>query len=176
MPPGSAGVRRSIEPRTPPSGSYRSWRAFADALLAGRQPRLQADGAFCPRPLSAAPRASRALGHVLPVKGARGWTSETRLSSLASGPASFEASRLFWSSSPHRSCSQAQAPGGCWLIRPSSLAALRALRPGRDPPSPEGPSSRSRRPFALRTELAPSPSLEISFVSVVEFRTASFRT
>jgi hypothetical protein len=71
-------VRRSIEPRTPPSGSYRSWSTFADARLAGRQPRLQADGAFCPRPLSAAPRASRALHHAFPVKGTRGWTSETR--------------------------------------------------------------------------------------------------
>jgi len=78
---------RSIEPRMPPSGGDPAGGAFAAhrrqspaPVAPGRRREAEsphATGASCPRPLSAAPRASHALDPHGPVTGTRGRASET---------------------------------------------------------------------------------------------------
>jgi len=112
-------------------------------------------GAFCPCPLSAAPRTSHALPSAVPRRSAR---LEPRRCDIearsvdSSLSESFEASQLFWGLAPHRVSSRARVRGGAGLAPFGPLRNLRAVCLGRDAPSPE----------RLRSLLAPSTPLRSS--------------
>jgi len=78
-------IRASIERSASPSSGDPAHKRFASAMCASRQPRstpcrASSNGASCPCPLSAAPRASLPLAAHPLVEGARRWTSKTQLS------------------------------------------------------------------------------------------------
>jgi len=133
-------LARSIEPRPPPSGGdpagVRLRRTDANRQLPptrGTSALTESpsiDGSVLPAPpLGGAPRLPRP-SVAAPAKGTAAWAPETLLSGPAGGPTSLDADQLLWGSTPHRHGSQTRALRGAWLIHPSSLAALRALRLG----------------------------------------------
>jgi hypothetical protein len=96
---------RSIEPVTSPSGSDPARARFREApALRSPAPHAFARGTCCPRPLSAAPRASRALGRAPPGGRARLDLGDARYR-VASRPTPCEAGQLLWGFAPRRACS-----------------------------------------------------------------------
>jgi hypothetical protein len=108
---------RSIEPVTSPSGSDPARARFREAP-ARRSPaspraaweelaplfRPPCGETCCPRPLSAAPRASRVLGRAPPGGRARLDLGDARYR-VASRPTPCEAGQLLWGFAPRRACS-----------------------------------------------------------------------
>jgi hypothetical protein len=171
------GIRRrawSIEPRAPPSGGDPAGGAFAAHRRqspASRSPEPpprsgspRVREASCPRPLSAAPRASRALAHRFPRREPASEPRRRLVQALPVGPSLSRRTSSYGVSSLIATARRFELPAT------HGLDTLRAVRPYECFTSGEtlrhrnacGPDS--RRPPLSRPDLRPTrPSRTVSF-------------